>query len=241
MLRHKAAIYAILLFLNVIFTLPVYAYDNLTCAKQAVIAYYDDLKPESPYITDVDKLVKNAERVLNRRVSDNKNSNHPAKLAMVLDIDDTSLSHYFENKMADFANNTAEIDRRYHQGTSPAILPILRLYNEAIQQGVAVFFISSRKPLANTENLLPYTTANLYKAGFSGWTNIYLPQSNQLQLSTEVFKTGVRKQLTEQGYTIILNIGDQEGDLAGGYAEVTEKLPNRMYTSSGCLGKERCS
>ena len=37
------------------------------------------------------------------------------------------------------------------------------------------------------------------------------------------------KQLTEQGYTILLSIGDQQSDLDGGYAERTFKLPNPVY------------
>ena len=35
--------------------------------------------------------------------------------------------------------------------------------------------------------------------------------------------------LVEQGYTILLTIGDQESDLAGGFAERGFKLPNPVY------------
>ena len=35
--------------------------------------------------------------------------------------------------------------------------------------------------------------------------------------------------ITADGYTIIANLGDQESDLAGGYAEKTFKLPNPFY------------
>jgi len=38
-----------------------------------------------------------------------------------------------------------------------------------------------------------------------------------------------RKQITEQGYSIVLNLGDQKGDLRGGYAEKAFKLPNPYY------------
>jgi acid phosphatase len=38
-----------------------------------------------------------------------------------------------------------------------------------------------------------------------------------------------RRKIAGQGYTIILNMGDQESDLAGGYAEKTFKLPNPVY------------
>ena len=41
--------------------------------------------------------------------------------------------------------------------------------------------------------------------------------------------TPERKKLVDQGYTIIVNIGDQMSDLDGGFAERTFKLPNPFY------------
>ena len=38
-----------------------------------------------------------------------------------------------------------------------------------------------------------------------------------------------RRTLAEQGYVIVLNMGDQESDLAGGHAERTFKMPNPFY------------
>src|SRR5207245_1219830 len=43
------------------------------------------------------------------------------------------------------------------------------------------------------------------------------------------FKAPERKKLVDQGYTIIVNIGDQMSDLEGGFAERTYKLPNPFY------------
>ena len=45
------------------------------------------------------------------------------------------------------------------------------------------------------------------------------------------FKAPERRKLTEEGYTILLSIGDQQSDLSGGYAERTFKLPNPVYFS----------
>jgi hypothetical protein len=42
----------------------------------------------------------------------------------------------------------------------------------------------------------------------------------------EVMKSGLRYSIERLGYKIILNIGDQESDLAGGFSERTYKLPN---------------
>jgi acid phosphatase len=38
-----------------------------------------------------------------------------------------------------------------------------------------------------------------------------------------------RRQIEQQGYTIIANIGDQPSDLDGGFSEQTYLLPNPFY------------
>jgi predicted secreted acid phosphatase len=45
----------------------------------------------------------------------------------------------------------------------------------------------------------------------------------------DMFKATKRSEIVEQGYTIVLNMGDQLSDLEGGYAERTFKLPNPFY------------
>jgi acid phosphatase len=47
--------------------------------------------------------------------------------------------------------------------------------------------------------------------------------------SAAEFKTPERKKLVDQGYTIVINLGDQMSDLDGGYAERTYHLPNPVY------------
>jgi hypothetical protein len=43
------------------------------------------------------------------------------------------------------------------------------------------------------------------------------------------FKSGARKEIEEKGHTIIVNVGDQYSDLAGGYSERVFKLPDPFY------------
>jgi predicted secreted acid phosphatase len=45
----------------------------------------------------------------------------------------------------------------------------------------------------------------------------------------EEYKTAVRQQIEKMGFKIVVNIGDQFSDLAGGYSLDCEKLPNKMY------------
>src|SRR5437016_2799994 len=115
---------------------------NLNCEKQAIIMYYDDLSVNSPYLKEVDEVVKDAERYLEKRLAENRSSRQPAKLAIVLDVDETSLSNYPAIKGDDFSNLKELVNAHYHSASAPAIGPVLRLYNEALSKGVAVFFIT---------------------------------------------------------------------------------------------------
>ncbi len=43
------------------------------------------------------------------------------------------------------------------------------------------------------------------------------------------YKTAMRKKITEQGYDIVLSMGDQYSDLVGGYDDAMFKVPNPYY------------
>jgi acid phosphatase len=47
--------------------------------------------------------------------------------------------------------------------------------------------------------------------------------------STAEFKTSQRAAIEAQGYTIVVNMGDQPSDLAGGHAMEGFLLPNPFY------------
>src|SRR5258708_5908619 len=82
----------------------------------------------------------------------------------------------------------------------------------ARELGVAVFFISGRPP-----NLRDATERNLRDQGYEWAGVILLPEGAQFASAVD-FKAPERRKLTEQGYTIVLSLGDQESDLRGGYA-----------------------
>ena len=110
--------------------------------------------------------------------------------------------------------------RRWAQ--SKAITPTLALARRT-RAGQAVFFITGRP-----SNLREATERNLRDQGFE-WTGVILQPEGAQFMSAADFKTPERRKLSEQGYTVILNLGDQQSDLTGGYAERTFKLPNPVY------------
>jgi acid phosphatase len=108
-------------------------------------------------------------------------------------------------------------------GESRAIKPVLALARAARERGIAVFLITGRP-----ERLRAATEWNLRAAGYE-WTGVILMPDNLKTQSAVEFKAPERKKITDLGYTVILNVGDQASDLDGGYAERTFKLPNPFY------------
>ena len=156
-----------------------------------------------------------------------------SKPAIVLDIDETSLSNWPAYQVIGWSRITAgpcDLDHgpcgiRDWQGmaTSKALVPTLNLAKRADALGVAVFFITGRPP-----ELREATERNLRQEGYRPAAVILLPEGKTFASAVD-FKAPERRKLAEQGYTIILSMGDQESDLRGGYAEKTFKLPNPVY------------
>ena len=159
--------------------------------------------------------------------------------AVVLDIDETSLSNWPNIKADDFGfinNIQCSTDQTQPcgfnnwvgTGTAPAIVPTREFFDAIVAQGVAVFFITGR-----LESQRAVTIDNLERAKFKGWTKlIMLPDADKTKpIST--FKSGARAGIEHDGYTIIANIGDQFSDLAGdaggAHAECKFKVPNPFY------------
>ncbi len=186
------------------------------------------------YERDLIAAVRPAEAWLAQRAKND------GRLAIVLDIDETSLSNWPVIKADDFGfiprgpcdlspNNLPTGACGWlawiSQARDQPIVPTLELYRQARRYGMAVFFITGRP-----ESVRAATERNLRAAGYDRWNALVMKPGNLPRLkSAAPFKAPARKKIAEQGYTIILDMGDQESDLAGGYAQRTFKLPNPFY------------
>src|SRR5439155_23765119 len=65
------------------------------------------------------------------------------------------------------------------------------------------------------------TLWNLDSAGFQGWARLSTRPDDDHNETIVPFKSGERKKIENEGYTIIANVGDQQSDLDGGSAECT--------------------
>ncbi len=147
------------------------------------------------------------------------------KLALVLDIDETTLSNYEEMEGGNFEWNRERFNARVDAARAPAIPGTLRLVQAAQKLGVSVFFLTGR-----LESQREATEKNLRAAGFDGWQELILRGSTDAKTTALVYKSAARGRIVAEGYRIVLNVGDQWSDLRGKpMAEFSVKYPDPFY------------
>jgi len=114
-------------------------------------------------------------------------------------------------------------------GKANAIAGTLALFKAVKARNVAVFFVTSRY---KDEKLRAATVKNLQAAGYEGWAGLVLRPSTAGNMTIAGYKSSERGKIAAQGYTIIVNVDDQQSDLNGGYAERAYKLPKPFYYRS---------
>lgn len=205
---------------------------------QKLLHYYDDLKPHSPYMMEIAAIAFDIEDHLEEHAKKNKESGTPKKHALVLDCDDTFFSHYFNFKNENFENTAEQVDRRVRKTDLPIIPPMHRVYQKAESLNIDIFFVSYRKSIEShpIKEMRPYVIKNLEYHGINiHESRVFVPSPEEAKVNSVVYKTQVRKNLTEQGYHIIANVGDQPSDF-GDYAERNFSLPNKLYGPRSLLG-----
>ncbi|MFO2971693.1 HAD family acid phosphatase [Legionella pneumophila serogroup 10] len=207
--------------LLLIFSTPIQAEPpNLSLIRKEIKNYYDS----GLYHHELERTIKLAEKYINQEYLINKNNKNPQKLAIILDIDETSLSNYEKMVKRDFTGSKEQIHKEILAANSPAIKPMLTLYKNALKRGIKVFFVTGRQ-----ESERDATRANLINAGYTKWAGLYLRPNGYSSSSIIPFKSKAREMIAKKGYTIIASIGDQYSDIQGGYTKKGFKLPNPFY------------
>ncbi|MFD9675082.1 HAD family acid phosphatase, partial [Streptomyces sp. NPDC059981] len=127
------------------------------------------------------------------------------KPAIVLDIDNSSLETDFH---------------WFWTFPTPAISKVRELTRYASDRGVAIFFVTARPGIVYS-----LTERNLKAVGYPV-SGLYVRDLPDLFSQVSAYKTAKRAEIEARGYTIIANIGNNDGDLVGGHAERTVKLPD---------------
>ncbi|QPP06132.1 hydrolase [Streptomyces bathyalis] len=150
---------------------------------------------------DVSAVTDEARPYLEERISQGAGE----KMAIVLDIDNTSLETHFHP---------------IWELPTPPVQQTLDLARYADSRGVDVFFVTARPGIIHS-----LTKDNLEKAGFP-IDGLYLRDLPDIFDEVSKYKTAKRAEIESKGYKIIANIGNTPTDMVGGHAEKTFKLPD---------------
>jgi len=112
-----------------------------------------------------------------------------SKLAVVFDIDDTAIPVRSEEVPADFK----------------------KVYDLANSLQYAIFFVTARPTVpGNTQ----FTLQQLQSVGFTRIDGLYMmPVEEMREPNYSRYKYSARQQIEQQGYSVVLNVGDSWNDL----------------------------
>ena len=186
---------------------------NLQLAKKNVMKYYES----GEYSNDLKEIISNAEDEINK-IKLQPNS------TVVFDVDETSLSNYESIKKIYFGYDPQKWDDWINEAKAPAIPEVKQFYDFVTSKKIKVIFLSSR-------NISQYnaTYRNLNNAGYVSFDTLILKDSSYSKYTSLAFKSRQRELLTQKGYDIIADIGDQVSDLEGKFHGLQIKLPNYLY------------
>ena len=212
--------------------------ENFGVQRYKLVEYGECTGDAGCYWADLDAQYRRAEAELKNEIAARASEKRAGeKLAIVMDIDETTLTNWCEMRREDFGY-VGSLYRPWE--TSPeaavAIPGALRLFKEAREARVAVFFITGRVGIPDYSAATPgvdatdATARNLEAAGFHGWEGLQLRNGNERTMKTVEYKSEERRRIALKGYRIVLSIGDQWSDLLGEpQADVSVKLPNPFY------------
>jgi acid phosphatase len=150
---------------------------------------------------------------------------HPTKPTVVLDIDETTMSNWACLDAVDFdLSGVATCVLRSESRAYPAAKAFIK---HARARKVAIAFITGAPQV-----VCPGRAANLAAQGIKRPYTLICRPASDARDTLVPYKSGARKALQAKGATILVNIGDQRSDLAGGAAKSKVLLPNPIYRSA---------
>ncbi|MBE0539351.1 MAG: HAD family acid phosphatase, partial [Ignavibacterium sp.] len=186
---------------------------NLSTAKDAVKDYYESGK----YDAEMNNVIKEAKEKFDKvKVKNNS--------VVIFDVDETALNNYGLAKQMGFGY-VYDLNKKWNEELkAPAIKQTQELYFYLLNKGFKVIFITGRN-----FNEYDVTYKNLIQTGYTVFDTLITQREDEQTLKTQSFKSKKRAELTNQGYEIVGNVGDQWTDLNGGNSGIKIKLPNYLY------------
>ena len=197
---------------------------NVGTIKNLLREYHD-----KHYNEDVAAVFTSAQKFVE------ENATRSKRPALVLDIDETSLTNWPNLAADDFgfvAGGSCDLlpagpcgfNQWILKSQAAPLTPAVALFNAAKAGGVAVIFITGRP-----DSQRDATIINLDRAGYDGWTELRTRHDHDDFPNVQAFKQSERIKVEAEGYTIIANVGDQQSDIDGGHGGCVFKVPNPFY------------
>ncbi|WP_297838464.1 HAD family acid phosphatase [Ignavibacterium sp.] len=186
---------------------------NLRVAKDRVKDYYESGK----YDKELKEIYLDAKSKIDK-IEVKPNS------AAIFDVDDTALSNYEISKRLDYGYDYQIIQDWVMSAKLPAIKQTLEFYNYLKSKGIKLIFLTGRQ-------IEEYdaTYRNLMEQGYTDFDTLIMRSEQERKLGAAQFKSQKRKELIQNGYEIIICVGDQWTDFEGDYTRIKVKLPNYLY------------
>jgi predicted secreted acid phosphatase len=212
------------------------------------------LNQDSNYATEARKVAADGEHWLAGKA---KASSTPAKKAVILDVDDTSLATFNYELYSNWDFNPATNGQFVTDELFPAVPGMVDLATQAKDEGYALVFLTGRPASQEAATLGNLTKAEVGYPTPSALPDALLgggsdgiftkpaiadyPPYLQAACAAELaltppkacttihYKSATRAYVESLGYDIVGNFGDQFSDLVGGSADRTFKLPNPNY------------
>ena len=186
---------------------------NLDDAKEAVEKYYESGVYE-----------KEVNDVINKALNQLDKIEPSTKAVAVFDIDETSLSSYEYVKSIGFGYVPKMWSEYMFEGTQKAIPGTKKLYDRLVAKGISVIFLTGRRDI-----FAEASKKNLINEGYTKFDTLITRKPEDYKTSAVEFKSKTRRELTQKGFKIVMNVGDQFSDLQGGNSGIEVKLPNYLY------------
>lgn len=235
---------------------------NLDVLRQQIANYYGDplktgtFSPTSNYAKEAEKVAREGSQWLAARAQHGSPAGmkhgQGTKKAIVLDVDDTTLTTWNYEVASNWAYNPTTNAQFVNDQRFPATPGMVDMVSKAAAEGYAVIFITGRPASQEAVTLGNLTSDGIgVDAGYPVPTTLtdgedglftkpavadypaYLTAAcagDPNGVCTTIhYKSATRGHIESLGYDIVADFGDQYSDLTGGYADRTFKMPNPNY------------
>lgn len=202
--------------------LPALAATGTYWAGAGLAGQIRDYRNSGQYVQQRTQILHQASEFLDNYLR-SRCSPKSCKPAVVFDFDDTLVSWYEIYEPLNFSPNSSVTTPALNNCQTPPIAEGIALLRHAQDKGATAYVVTGRP-----EEMRQITEACMTKVGIKNATLI-LRQADQSTLTAKAYKSATRAGIERAGETIVLNVGDQVSDIAGGHAKGQFVVPNPVY------------